>query len=885
MAPVNGTILPDFAPGIRYGLPGEHPRPFAGRTAESLALARRLDTVDSGTVTLVEGGMGTGKTTLLREGAMLARERGFRVLTAACSAAEADFPFQLVQRLAGVPAPVDTDDRAALHAAGAQLYERIRELTRGVPLLVVVDDIQWCDHASLQCLAFLARRLHGRPAGLLVSRLSGSHAVDQVVLDELLRTDSHGQRIVLSPLDETAVGAVLAEELGPAAGALRSEVTRWTGGNAFLLGEVVSRLTSEAGAPVAEIVPPGVHTWLRSRLPAGTGCLAVARALAVLGDRGDIAQIAATAGLPVPEAAEAVRTLADLGLVRRGARLGFAQPMVEAAVRDGIPPSERARLYLAGAAQLRATGAPDEEVIAYLVATHAVEYPCTAELLLAAVAGLRDRMPVPERVALLRSVLSRPLPSEARGRIVHQLAEAELDLDPAVAEARFVEADRFSTGLAVRKRIAVQRALALRSLGREPEAARLLHAVASGLTGVLRDRVAVQLGAADLAGPARRVVTVLSGAEEPDLDFPLSAAWDLLGPADPLGLPAAWALLTRALASAGLASRVLPYAVSWVAACGQGPLRRLLAHGAYAEVLLRLGRIQRAAEETASALDLLVAPGTSPPRGMLVAALPPLIETLVERDDPETAQRVLAETGLDGELPSGLDPVPLLLSRGRLRHAFGDAEGGFADLVRAGRSGGTAWRVPAVPVLVEFGRRGAARELARAELAEARAREQDRTRLGVALRLAGQATGGAAGVELLTESVTVLESAGAWFELAGTLGVLGVAMSRNGRLPGARNRLRRACALAEETGAVRLHRLLEQRLREAGSRVRGPLHGPAALTASERRIARLAVAGHTNRQIAERLFVTQRAVEMHLTQVYRKLAITGRRELGGRLGE
>ena len=52
-----------------------------------------------------------------------------------------------------------------------------------------------------------------------------------------------------------------------------------------------------------------------------------------------------------------------------------------------------------------------------------------------------------------------------------------------------------------------------------------------------------------------------------------------------------------------------------------------------------------------------------------------------------------------------------------------------------------------------------------------------------------------------------------------------------------------------------------------------------SLTASERRIAELAADGLTNRQIADALFVTPRTVEGHLTQVFRKLEISGRREL------
>ena len=58
-----------------------------------------------------------------------------------------------------------------------------------------------------------------------------------------------------------------------------------------------------------------------------------------------------------------------------------------------------------------------------------------------------------------------------------------------------------------------------------------------------------------------------------------------------------------------------------------------------------------------------------------------------------------------------------------------------------------------------------------------------------------------------------------------------------------------------------------------------------SLTASERRVAQMAAAGMTNREIAQALFVTMKAVAMHLTHVYEKLEIAGRTELSGALGE
>jgi len=70
----------------------------------------------------------------------------------------------------------------------------------------------------------------------------------------------------------------------------------------------------------------------------------------------------------------------------------------------------------------------------------------------------------------------------------------------------------------------------------------------------------------------------------------------------------------------------------------------------------------------------------------------------------------------------------------------------------------------------------------------------------------------------------------------------------------------------------------------AGGRPRrDATRGRAALTPSELRVAELAAAGRTNRQIAQTLFVTQRTVENHLTSAYAKLGITARPDLAGAL--
>ena len=81
-------------------------------------------------------------------------------------------------------------------------------------------------------------------------------------------------------------------------------------------------------------------------------------------------------------------------------------------------------------------------------------------------------------------------------------------------------------------------------------------------------------------------------------------------------------------------------------------------------------------------------------------------------------------------------------------------------------------------------------------------------------------------------------------------------------------------------GARPLAERAHDEVRAAGGRrlTRG-VFGPDALTPSERRVAVLAAAGHTNKAIAQQLFVTPKTVEVHLSSTYRKLGITSRSEL------
>jgi DNA-binding CsgD family transcriptional regulator len=134
--------------------------------------------------------------------------------------------------------------------------------------------------------------------------------------------------------------------------------------------------------------------------------------------------------------------------------------------------------------------------------------------------------------------------------------------------------------------------------------------------------------------------------------------------------------------------------------------------------------------------------------------------------------------------------------------------------------------------------------------------------------------------ELLEESLAVLDGSPWRLEHARTLVELGAALRRAGQRRDAREPLHAGMELAHACGAAPLVARAREELLATGARPRRVVRsGVDALTASERRVARMAADGMTNRQIAQALFVTTRTVEVHLTHAYQKLDITRREEL------
>jgi len=253
---------------------------------------------------------------------------------------------------------------------------------------------------------------------------------------------------------------------------------------------------------------------------------------------------------------------------------------------------------------------------------------------------------------------------------------------------------------------------------------------------------------------------------------------------------------------------------------------------------------------------------------------------------------VLSSRNLPDELPLTVHLFFFQLARGRLAVMTGSPERGVADLLDLGRRtqlvpfdnpADFPWRRYAVEGLVLLGRTDEAVELAREELAIAR-RWGAAPTVAACLRTLGNAVGGEEGEALLREAVEIAAGSPARIQHARALVDLGAALRRANKRTEARETLRDGAELAYRAGTAALVERANQELAATGARPRKDVAGGIfSLTASERRVAGLAAKDMTNKEIAQALFVTVKTVELHLSSVYRKLAIGSRRQLADAL--
>ena len=828
-------------------------------------------------------------------------------------------------------APATTVDSGFALVHG--LYWLTANLADESPVVLAVDDVHWVDESSQRWLAYLLPRVSELPVLLAMTARPRELAPSSPIA--LAIAEAHDVALVRpGPLSGPASAGVVSALLPDAAEEFCAAAHRSTHGNPLLL-RTLAVATRDAGvAPTAESARRldriGAVELGRMVLPRlhrlGPETVSLARAVAVLGDGCELVHAAELAGFEASAARLALDALvaADL-LVVSGGSPAYTHPLHRAVVLEDLPPGATGELRARAAELLHAHRVDAEEVARHLVATDPLPAAWATEALQQAAALATGRGAPEAALTYLVAALRLDLDQPARFHVLLDAGwQAFRCQDPRgrawLEEALDLAPDPVSAVLAW---LAVWNWRVVLMDGHDPAT------VLDGLPEELGGDLAYAVGAhflfdygftgADLRGLLPRVripdatpagattfermwlcargldevMTCGSSAEALRCVERAVEGGGLLE-ATPDSPYTAWAGITLVFAGEPAAGVTLFDQAFHDARRRGSRFPSAWNQGGLALGLLASGRI---AEAEAAMFGALEQPGhldAETADSVQAAVVRPTWVALVtdlhrQRDRLDAAVAVLGGARmLNGAPPEHWHGAVLAERRGWLRRDLGQVDAALAEhllcrdvLVALGTpaSVATPWRGNAAECLVMLGRRSEARELAEAQLEDAR-RFAARPFLGLSLRHLAGATGGAEGEALLEEALAVLEGAGADGERSRALLALGRLLRQDRRPAAARDPLQRALDLAQRHGATLLVRQTEEELRLTGARPRRrAVTGVDALTPAERRVATLAAQGMTNQEIAQFLFVTRKTVEKHLGSAFPKLGIGGRADL------
>ncbi len=808
-------------------------------------------------------------------------------------------------------------------------------LADAAPLLLILDDAHWADGPSLQFAHYLARRLDELPVLLLMAARSTAPEAPAPLV-EAIAGEPDARTLRPEPLSAAAAGDVLrglfATEPDEEFVVASHDASR---GNPFLLTELARALAADGGAPdraacvrIRQVRPEAIARKALVRLGhLGAAAHQVARAVATLGDDAALRHVAVLAGLADDDAADAVDRLVDAGFLAPGRPLRFTHPLMRTVVYDDLGHADRARAHKRAAGMLAAESADAERVAAHLLWTEpSADAEVVQRLRSAASRAQRQGAVDAVRGYMLRA-LAEPPPPEARAAILLELGRAESAAAHPEAGEHLLEAFALAIDAGTRADVAEAAAPFLLSAGRTSETLELLETVIAELAGEDPER-ALQLEAQYVAAAMldldavhraaariERIGEELRGDSRGERMMLCQLAYHRMWRSQ--DADRATDLAHRALGDGRLiADRgVVPYELT-------GPLMALICadrlddagavvdealasarlHGSEhafsfacatrAALAYRRGALAEAEDDARIALEVTQRSGL-----LLGSAFNTgvLIGVLIECGRLDDAEQCLDAVGFaEGPIPTPAPFSVLLSARGRLRLAAGDVVAGLADLEECGRRTAVfeahnpllyPWRTHAALALRGRGELGLAGALAEQELAAARAWGTPGTIGGAERVVALLAPDPDAIVAGLDHAVELLAASPARLEHARAATDLGAAQRRANRRAEARETLRAALDLAQRCGAAVVADRARDELLATGARPRRmQVSGIDALTASERRIAELAAAGHSNPEIAQALFVTRKTVETHLGHVYSKLGIHSRAALAACLG-
>ena len=896
---------------------------FVGRAAERARIAEVLTRVEAGQPWLVAiaGDPGMGKTTLARR--CLTEATGLRVLSARADQAEADLDFGIADQLlrsAGdttrtAPSAVETDSPTSSFVMGARLLEVVGQQAKG-PVAILIDDLQWADRKSVEALTFMLRRLSVDPVVAVVVYRGPSDRMDEAAQRMLLSVENRLD-ITLDGLGSDEVASLAA---ALRAGPLDDKAVQWlhraTGGHPLYLRTVLSegfdfdpRAPGRLALPRSLAAAVGDH--LRG-LPPDTR--AILQMLSVLNLRMPLVQLGQAAQVESPSTA--IEPAVASGLVDWSPHdptgpVVIRHLLVRDAIYAGITATQRRVLHARAAAivsepaswehLVAALDHPDEELAARLERL-AGDEAARGRLALAAthLQWASDISPAraDRERRLLTATLHLMLAEESRGVSLGQAAEAT---GPSPLRSCVLGSMAFSSGQLAEARVRFSEALA--QARADPDSQPLAAMIANRLAGTYtllgdgekvmsfgrwalgtgcldaaaasQTRTLIAIGASQVAGPR----LALAELEHLDAD-PASVP---LVDVDGLSFRGVFRLLAGDLGRAVTDMTASLKLVRKGATLTLGlrayfylALAQYLA-GTWDDVLLTAEQAFSAATIHSRRYEL--------PLLHLAAGCVPAGRGATEEAEHHARLAEEAAASLD----YGQERLYAAMTRALVCQASGDylgmadALGHWQDgsaLDGRSRTYAVLWR----PLLVEGLVGSGQSEQAAAALEQLRADSGQASYLQPALAwLQGWLTEQRGTPEQALRIYQRGEDTASTQSPVNTARLLlahGRLLRRTGNRKDAIDRLRRAHSLFDTLRATPFTAQAEQEL--------AACHLPAspakrqsvlALTSRETEVAHLVGKGLSNPEVAAELFISRKAVEYHLGNIYAKCGLQGRQQL------
>lgn len=913
---------------------------LVGRDSEvrhlQAAMQRAHQNVSS--LTVLEGEPGIGKTRLLLELEDLARADGWAVFCCRCSELETERPFapvaaglvELVSAL-GDAVPFELAEalgllrETELHATplenqgqrlGRLILEGIHDLSRSRPVLVLFDDTHWIDEASADVLWRIARH-RAKPVLTVASFRTSARDVVQTLRRGL---DASGAaNLALRPLKRDQSEQLATHLLGGSPAGVVARLLDDAAGNPLFITELVrgSGESAESDGPSdRQPIPTSLRRLVLGRMQAlHPDAQAALDDASLLGLSFDPRELAAIRGVADMALFAVLELAVELGIViDHPPRLAFQHAIVQKIVADRLPEAFRIARHGELAGLLRANGARATRVAEHLLLSKPVPSPGAAAIYAAAAAEVRP-LSLEASLVWLERASDATIEDELRFRLRCECAEV------LVLIGRIPDAERICESLwpkveapeqETRLRVVLAALTTMAGRTRADEAAahleRVLEILPPGNPGrieMLGWRAVLHVFGGDL-DEAERVAQFALATETGDLDARACRANEALSLVSLLRGDTRLAVVhaERALELFSAQENVftwlmMPHFAHGMALIGMVPIDAVIdaiqagfevceraGHGLarlHLEPIMALAHFVRGDLSIARAAVTSIVESNNDWRrgGIALPTATALAAYLTLLDDNLAGAVTLAEQALQELLGGGAQAGSADVAAwciACVREAAGDVEGARDLLVGVweliGKNASLYNVAPDLVRLTRDTRPDFALDVVL--LAEARA-----ARSGVALdRAHALASRG-----FFEWDPDLLEQAAlAWEELDWLLTPtrtreFALVMSVGAPAQERRDRVAIITQGWERMEARRPLRLLDETTRRDGRREKRaprPVHGPESLTQTERAVVRLVAEGLTNKEIAQRLYVSHRTIDTHVSHALSKLGVSSR---------